>query len=179
MNIREFRALTDVAFRAQGFVERRLVGQKVWSLPDAEVIRFFQPLAYRRPWGFLLSGILGIEIPELRTWLEQHKPNQESGIFQGCFVGYNIANDSVLGEFRSLIDTPVPADLWAGLVMDQLDQLPSRLDDLIDQYRRNREPLGWLAHPHDRFTWDFLLRWRQDPDPTLHVPRMSPTGQIV
>ena len=34
MNIREFRALTDVAFRAQGFVERRLVGQKVWSLPD-------------------------------------------------------------------------------------------------------------------------------------------------
>jgi len=179
MNIREFRALTDAAFQDQGFVHWRLGGQKAWALPGAEIIGFFQPLAFRRPWGFLLSGVIGIEIPELRAWLQKHKPGEESGIFRGSFIGYSIANEEVLREFRSPIGAPVPADLWAGLVMDRLDQLPSLLDELIGQYRRNREPLGWLAHPHDRFAWDFLQRWREDPDPALHVPRMLPSGQVV
>lgn len=179
MNIREFRTLTEAALRDQGFVERKVCGQKVWTLPSEEVVRFFQPLAYRRPWGFLLSGIIGIEIPALRAWLQTHKPGDESGIFRGCFVAYNIANEDVFSKFTSTMDGPVAADLWAGLLLDRLEGLPSRLDDLIDLYRRNREGLGWLAHPHERFAWDFLVQWHQKADPSLRVPKLSPTGEIV
>jgi len=179
MNIREFRALTEAALDDQGFVERKVCGQTVWALPSEEVVRYFQPLTYRRPWGFLLSGIVGIEIPALRAWLQAHKSSDESGIFRGGFVAYNIANEEVLRAFTSTFDGPVAADLWAGLLLDRLEGLPSRLDDLIDLYRRNREELGWLAHPHERFAWDFLKQWHQKPDPDLRVPKSSPTGEIV
>lgn len=74
---------------------------------------------------------------------------------------------------------PVPADLWAGLLKDKLERIPPKVDSLITAYRRNKEELGWLAHPHKRHAWDFLLKWRENPDPSIHVPKMLPDGRIV
>ena len=71
MNIREFRALTDGALRDEGFEPLRLMPRKmwVWALQDGDIVRFFHAHAYRRPWGFVFSGFIGIEIPALREWL--------------------------------------------------------------------------------------------------------------
>jgi hypothetical protein len=100
MNVKELRAVMDAAFQDEGLEERRLFpkGPKVWALPPTDIIRFFWPHAYRRPWGFVYSGAFGIEVPALRTWLQAHKPGQEeAGIFHSCFLSYNVANEDILG----------------------------------------------------------------------------------
>lgn len=181
MNIRAFREIIDAAMTAEGLRRQRLVGigQKVWSLPADDLIRFFQPHAYRRPWGFVLSGLIGIEIPALREWIERNKPGEEGGILRSYFTGFIIANDDVLRNFMVTMDDPIPADLWAGLLRDSLERIPCSVADLLTTYRSDREKLGWLAHPHTKPAWDFLQAWIANPDPALHVPRMIPDGQIV
>jgi hypothetical protein len=76
-------------------------------------------------------------------------------------------------------ENPTPADLWAGLLKDRLVRVPSTLDDLTTTYKRNKEELGWLAHPGMRHAWDFLMTWRDNPAPSLHVPKMLSDGRIV
>ncbi|MDB5677946.1 hypothetical protein [Sphingomonas bacterium] len=179
MDIKQFRATIDSAFREEGFGERRFVkgAPKYWTLPAGDIIPFFAPHAQRQSWGFMLYGTIGIEIPALREWLNRHHPGPEAGIFHTMFVGYYTANEKVLSFMLDQGD-PVPADLWVGLIKDRLLLIPPSVDELIFTYRSQREWLGWLAHPHQKHAWDFLLKWRENPDPNLHVPCMSPTGQI-
>ena len=181
MNIREFRNLTDNALREEGFEPFRLMPRKlwVWAQPAGEIVRFFHPHAFRRPWGFVYSGFIGIEIPPLRDWLNRHKPGEQAGIFHTDFVGYSIANEKILGNFMATHGDPVPAEEWAGLLKDRVLRLPESLEALKAVYRSNREELGWLAHPHQKLAWDFLLKWHPDADATLHVPIMLPNGRIV
>jgi len=115
----------------------------------------------------------------LRRWLTEHKQG-DVGIFHTCFVSYNILNEEVLGR-RFMVEhgQPVPADLWAGLLKDRLAQIPSNLEALVTAYQRNKETLGRLAHPHERLAWDFLLKWLENPDPSLRVPKMLSDGHIV
>jgi hypothetical protein len=107
------------------------------------------------------------------------KPDAAAGIFRQCFVSYLIINEDVFRNFVVELDKPVPSDLWAGLLKDRLDKVPPTLDALIETYGRNKEDLGWLAHPHERYAWDFLLKWREDPDPSIHVPQTLPDGRVV
>ena len=181
MNIKEFRKVMDSALAEEGLEHRRVLPMhpKVWSLPADDIIRFFQPGAHRRPWGFVYYGVISLEIPALRAWLIKHKPGDQAGIFRTYFTGYHTANDAVMNNFTVNFGDPLPADLWAGLIRDRLAQLPSSLDALTQTYRGNRDQLGWLAHPHQEHAWNFLLRWRENPDPALRVPKMSPNGQIV
>ena len=181
MNIREFREITDAALREEGFEQQRIAPRrlKVWSIPGQDLVRFFAPHAHRRPWGFAYYGFVGIEIPALREWLDRHKPGDEAGIFHTSFVAYHIANEKWVREFMVTHDDPVPTDLWAGMLMDRLLEIPASLDDLVTVYCSHREKLGWLAGAFLKPAWDFLLKWREDPDPTLHVPRMLPNGRIV
>lgn len=182
MDIREFRAVLSSAFRDEGFEEKRLakgLHYKVWVSPGGDITRFFGPDAQRRPWGFQLFGIVGIDIPDLRRWLSEYKPGAASGIFQTCFVGYHTANEDIFREFHIDNGLPVPADLWVGLIKDRLNLIPRSLDDLVRVYKVNREELGWLAHPHDKAAWDFLLAWLDNPDPSLPVPYRLPNGPIV
>jgi hypothetical protein len=182
MDIRSFRAELSQAFQSEGFIEKRLFkgGHKVWMQESSgEIVSFFAPDAQRRPWGFRLLGVVGIDIPALRQWLNQHKPGTESGIFQGGFVGYYTANDDVLGGFQVEHGMPVPADLWVGLIKDRLYRIPKSLIEILAIYRKNREELGWLAHPHEKAAWEFLIKWHENPDPTLHVPYRLPNGQVV
>ena len=183
MNVMQFRELMQSALRNAGLEEHEVTHRRpkvpnVWALPADDIVRYFWPGAYRRPWGFVYSGSLAVEIPELRKWLTEHKQG-DAGIFHTCFVGYNIMNEEVLGGFMVEHDKTVPADLWAGLLRDRLAQIPSSLEGLVDTYRRNKEILGWLAHPHQRHAWDFLMKWVDNPDPGLHVPKMLPDGQIA
>lgn len=172
MNIREFRAQIGKAFKEDGFTETRLTKgfNKVWALPSREVQPYFAPHAQRRPYGFVLYGVFGIEISTLREWLNKYKPGRESGIFSDGFVGYYSSNDDVFRDFAIENDSPIPADLWVGLIKDRLNLVPSSLDELLKIYRTNREHLGMLAHPMNKIAWDFLIRWHQNPDPGLDVP---------
>ncbi len=181
MNVRDFRAELSKAFQAEGFREQRLcqVGPKVWTLPADEIVPFFSSDAQRRHWGFVLFGVIGIEIPALRLWLDEHKPGPASGIFQSGFIGYYTSNEQVFGDFQILHGSPIPSDLWVGLIKDRLRLIPRSLDELLATYRTNREVLGWLAHPNDKAAWDFLIQWRHSPDPALHVPYRLPTGEVV
>lgn len=180
MNINELRATMGEAFRREGLEERRLFsnGLKVWSLPAQDLIRFFYPQAYRRPWGFVYSGSVGIEIPALRQWLQAHRP-EGAGIFHDCFVSYLSINDDVFRHFMVDHRKPIPADRWAHLLKDRLEKVPSTLDGLIAAYRRNNDELGELGHVRERHAWDFLLKWREDPIPSLPVPQMLPDGCII
>ena len=181
MDIRAFRAELGKAFCAEGFEELRLRkgAPKVWSLPSSEVIAYFAPDAQRRPWGFNLYGVIGIEIPALRDWLNKHKPGEQSGIFRSGFVGYYTANEDVFRDFKVDHGLPVPSDLWVGLIKDRLNLIPQTLGHLVETYRTNRDALGWLAHPGDKAAWDFLIQWMRDPNPILSVPYRLPTGQIA
>jgi hypothetical protein len=181
MNITELKAVMAAAFREEGLEERALFpkGQKVWTLTSDDLTRFFWPAPVRRPWGFSYMGYIGIDALGLRAWLGEHKPGAEAGIFQSCFLSYFTLNDEIRQEFMVDHGKPIPADLWASLLRDRLDRIPSTLDALIDVYRQNRAELGHLAHPHTRHAWDFLIKWRANPDPALAVPKMMPDGRIV
>ena len=180
MNVKELRAIMDDALRDEGLEEQRLFpkGPKVWTLTAGDTVRFFWPQARRRPWGFIYDGAIGVEIPGLRAWLRQLK-RDEAGIFHSCFICYLLINEDISREFMVEHGNPIPADLWAGLLKNKLELVPPTLDGLITAYRRNREELGWLAHPHQQHAWDFLLKWRENPDPSIHVPKMMPDGCIV
>ena len=179
MNIGEFRAIMDAALEAEGLEPVRIVRPvKAWSYSGGDIVRFFHPQAVRRPWGFIYDGFVGVEIPTLRAWLNRHKSKEQTGIFHSCFAGYHTANEDILRDFMIEFGDPVPADLWGGLIKDRLVRIPETLEELIRVYRTERERLGELAHPHNKPAWDFLLRWRGNPDPALPVPQMLPDGRI-
>lgn len=180
MKINELRSMTNEAFARVGLEERTLFakGTKAWCLPEGELTRFFQPQPYRRGWGFVFTGNLGIEIPRLRQWLRHHHPG-DPGIFHHSFVAYQTLNDGDRGDFMVTFDEPVPADRWATDLRDKLAALPATLDDLISTYRDNPESLGVLARPLFSPAWHFLMRWAEMPDTTLRVPKMGPDGRIA
>jgi len=143
MNVKELRTIMQAALQQEGLESRQIVPKtpKAWALPADDIIRFFQPHVYRRPWGFVYSGAVGVEVPALREWLHANKRGDE-GIFHSCFISYLIVNEDVLRGFMVTHDAPVPTDLWAGLLKDRLEQIPTTLVGLIAAYRRNKEELG-------------------------------------
>ncbi|MCA1196399.1 hypothetical protein K9B35_00320 [Sphingomonas sp. R647] len=181
MDIKQLRASMDGALADAGLQETKLFPKrrKVWAFPNNEVIPFFEEAAYRRPWGFVYCGVIGIEIPALRKWLFKLKPGFEAGIFYNSFVGYHTANDEVLNRFMIDHGSDIPYDLWAGLIADRLLEIPETLDQLIAVYRSDRGRLGWLAHAHQCHAWNFMLAWSQDPEANHAVPTMQPNGEIA
>jgi len=54
------------------------------------------------------------------------------------------------------------------------------VDRLVSAYRHDKEQLGMLASGHDaNHAWEFLLEWRENSNPFLHVPKMLPDGRIA
>lgn len=180
MNIREFRALTDNALSEAGLKRLKLDIYKGWSLPGEDLERYFLPHAYRRPWGFVFSGSIGIEIPKLREWLAKYKPGDESGIFRVSFIGYNILNDKDARDLMVTHDDPVPVEAWAAKIRDKLEHLPPSVEGLIKAYRSEPEILGKLVQSYEKPAWQFLEDWLKNPNPSLlQVPRRSATGHIL
>ena len=176
MDIKEFRRLLDDALEEDGFERRRLrPGEPKkslpWVLPAPEVLPCFFRHPLRRPWGFQLSGCIGIEIPELSAWLREWRPEESPGIFHSAFVLWHIANDDLLGGFGVIHGEPPPIRDWVARIKHRLSAVPPTLDELIRLYRSAPEHLGGLAAPSGKPAWDFLLRWHTDRDTAPPVPQ--------
>lgn len=163
-----------------GLEERPLVQKKpkVWCLPGDEVIRFFQPAPYKRGWGFVYTGFVGIELPHLRTWLSSYDDGQ-SGIFHHSFVAHHTLNDSDREQFMIALEGEPPVDRLAALLYDKLARIPPSVEQLVRAYRQNPTSLGGLAGPIHSAAWELLLRWVEAPDDKLRVPRRGPDGRII
>lgn len=173
MNVKEFRAAIDAALIEGGFAAGRLAPRvpTAWTLSGAGVVPVFYPDAMRRPWGYKLSGSVGIELPELRRWLKEHKGGDGFGVFRWAFVTYNILNDPPLSRFAVTHDEQtIPTGEWIAKVRCRLQELPATVDELIRTYCEAPATLGWWASDRHKAAWDFLLRWRSDPDPSMPVP---------
>lgn len=176
IDIKEFRRLLDDALEEGGFERRRLrpaVPKKwlPWVLPASAVLPCFFPDPLRRPWGFTLSGCIGIEIPKLSAWLREWRPEESPGIFHSALVLWHIANDDVLGGFDVIHGEPPPIRDWVANIKHRLSAVPPTLDELIRVYRRAPENLRGLASPFEKPAWDFLLRWHADRNAAPPVPQ--------
>ena len=171
MDIKQFRSLIDEALLGAGYSPHKLAPDTLvsWQKSKGEVVPLFLPHAMRRPWGFKLSGEVGIEVPQLRSWLNQHKGKEGFGAFRRAFVCYNILNDPHLSAFGAGHGRPLPVDDWVETIDRHLMSVPSTLDELIDTYQAEPSRFGWWAKPES--SWDFLIRWRSNPDPELEVPQ--------
>lgn len=180
VDTKSFRLTMEEALRHAGLEPFTLIrkGPKAWRLPDGEIVQFFYPHAIRRSWGFIYAGSIGIDIPALRQWLNANAGNRLN-IFHVSFLNYRIENEDVLGRLWIDHGKSVPSDLWAGLLKDRLADIPNTVEGLLTTYRRKRDALGWLAHPSECHAWDFLFRWQADPDQSLKIPYMAPTGEIL
>ena len=49
----------------------------------------------------------------------------------------------------------VPAIFWAGNGRLRIDFGMHSVDVLIQAFRGDKEQLGWLAHPQERYAWEF------------------------
>lgn len=164
-----------------GLEERPLIQKKpkVWCLPgDEEVIRFFQPAPYKRGWGFVYTGFVGIELPRLRTWLASYDDGQPS-IFHHSFVAHHTLNDNDREQFMVDFENEPPADRLAELLYDKLTRIPPSVEKLVSTYRQDPASLGGLAGPIHSAAWELLLRWAETPDDKLRVPRRGLDGRIV
>lgn len=176
MNIREFRAVIDAALARAGFTRRRFAPGLpwVWILPGSEVTPFLVVNAQRRPWGFTFYAYLGLELPALRAWLVEHKGAKGLGSFALGFRTWYSLNDDRLSGFQVLLDDPISADDWCALYKQVLEEAPTTIDSLLAAYRDDRARLGLWADRWSEPAWDFLANWRENPSPSLKLPR--PTG---
>lgn len=171
-NIKEFRTLVRGTLESKGFAPKKLASKMpvAWALPGNEVIPIFFPHEIRRPWGFNLSGTIGIQLQPLSTWLTRRLAPEGHGIFQFFFVSYHIANDEVFRRFQVEHGQEAPVEEWIDRIKQQLLELPITVDGLINTYRRTPDDLGWVSSRINKPAWDFLLRWYADPDAELSVP---------
>jgi len=180
MKIGELRSIANDALASAGLEERKLFvkGAKAWCLPGGALTRFFQPQPYRRGWGFVFTGLMGLEIPELRQWIVQHHLT-DAGIFHHSFVTYHTLNDADRSNFMIEEGEPVPVDQWAAAIHHKLANLPSTIEDLVSTYRAKPERLGLLAASPQAPAWRFLMHWVDSPDAALNIPRSNENGRIV
>ncbi|MDP5280119.1 hypothetical protein Q9Q95_14410 [Sphingomonas sp. DG1-23] len=180
MKIAELRTMMNDAFSRAGLKEQKLFpkGTKAWCLPEGELIRFFQPQPYRRVWGFVFTGYVGIEIPRLRSWLASH-PSGDPGIFHHSFVTHHTLNDADREMFMTDLEQRVPTDQWAALIRAKLEKLPSSLDDLVSACRENSDTLNGLQRPIFPQAWPFLLRWAEAPDAVAEIPKIGADGSAI
>lgn len=180
MKIADLRSIMEGALSRVGLEESPLVQKKpkVWCLPGGEVIRFFQPAAYKRGWGFVYTGFVGIELPQLRKWLVAHDHGQP-GIFRHSFVAHHTLNDDDRDQFMIDLESEPPVDRLAAALYDKVARIPPSMEQLVSAYRHNPASLCGLAGPIHSAAWEFLLRWTEAPDDNLRVPQRGPDGRIV
>lgn len=180
MRVGELRLLMAGALSRVGLEERALFpkGPKTWCLPEGDIVRFFQPDPYRRSRGFVYTGYVGIELPQLRDWIAQRDPS-DAGIFRHSFIAHHTLNDDDRERFMIDSDEGFSADELAALLRAKVASIPSSIDRLIASYKQDPASLGGLANPIHRAAWDFLLRWTERSHDSLSIPKQGPDGRVT
>ncbi len=168
-NIKEFRSQTRLGFEQAGFSFNSK--QKCWETPKEEVVLRFVPHEMRRPWGFRLSGVVLLEIPELRAWLNARFEPAAQGIFQHSFVAWHIANDVDLWDFDAAEGEPPPISDWVHRIAAKS---PKNLGGLVRKYLDQPAYFGGNAAISAKPAWDFLLDWY----PERHTRRPIPASMF-
>jgi hypothetical protein len=177
MDIRQFRSELAEAFEAEGFERRAIPRCKdpIWILPGREVERSFWQHAIRRPWGFLLSGVLSIDVPSFRAWLTNKFPKDQLGILWGNLGGWHIANDPDL--FFGVEDENPPYEEWVNQIRRRLMVLPDTIDGLLRAEGERTQGLApFLDSPK---AWNYFRAWAEGDEPEHPPPHRLPTGQVV
>jgi hypothetical protein len=177
MDIRQFRAELAQAFEEAGF-ERRVIPRSKdpkWLLPGGEVERTFSQHAMRRPWGFLLSGVLSIDVPAFREWLTKRFPKDQHGVLHGDLFGWHIANDPDL--FFGVEEEEPPYQDWVKHIRRRLAVLPDTIEGLLQAERDRAQGLKIFFDAPK--VWNYFKAWAEGDEPSYPPPRMLPTGQIV
>ncbi|HEX6742118.1 MAG TPA: hypothetical protein VF079_10050 [Sphingomicrobium sp.] len=179
MDIRQFRSELAEAFEAAGFQRRAIPRCKdsIWLLPGREVERSFWQNAQRRPWGFVLSGSLAIDVPEFRSWLTKRFPKDQHGIMWSSILGRHIANEPDM--FFAVEAEPPPYRQWVDQIRLALAALPDTVDGLLQAEREpQRLRLVWADWDAPK-AWRYFKAWAEGHAPDYPPPRMLPTGQII
>jgi len=177
MDIRQFRAELDQAFEKAGFERRAIPRCKdpIWILPGREGERSFFQHALRRPWGFLLSGVLSIDVPAFREWLSNEFPRNQHGILEGTLLSWHIANDPNL--FFGIETEEPPYEYWATQIRRRLVVLPDTIEGLLRAESERAKGLKVFSDAPK--TWTYFRAWAEG-DPPLHPPpHRLPDGRIV
>jgi hypothetical protein len=179
MDIRQFRSELAEAFERTGFERKRQKGTKatIWVLPGREVERAFWEHAMRRPWGFLLSGSLSIDVPTFRTWLSGKYPRDQHGVLRSGLIGRLIANETDM--FFAVEDEPPPYLEWVEQIKRALAALPDTVEGLLSaEGQPQRLRLVWDDWTAPK-AWSYFKAWAEGDEPQHPPPHMLPTGQIV
>jgi hypothetical protein len=159
-NIKEFRMQQSRALEAQGFVIRKLGGKRppLWFLPDRQVEPQFYPGAQGRWWGYLMDGVVAIEIPIFRRWVSQ----QDGGVptlHPDFIIGSHVANDSRFRGLSSVRGKDTPIASWIQVLKKVLYEIPATLPELFATYKTSPEKLGPLGSSFHEREWQLLLDW--------------------
>ena len=172
-DIKQFRNMLRIALQMGGFSPKKLEPKMplAWTLPADEVVPVFFPHEIRRPWGFRLSGSLGIELPALTAWLQARYAREARGIFRHSFTTYHIANDPEINDFAAIFGEEIALNSWVERPKQRTTKLPTTVDALCETYRAKPDALGLFAWDISTPAWDWLLQWHADPDHAPPVPQ--------
>jgi len=179
MDIRQFRAELARAFEAAGFVRKKIKGSTatIWLLPGREVDREFWEHAIRRPWGFLLSGSLAVDVPAFRTWLTEQFPRNQHGILWSNLLGRHIANEPHM--FFAVEKEEPPYRDWAQQIRSRLAALPDTVEGLLSAERQpERLRLVWDQWAAPK-AFRYFKVWATADPPSNPPPYQLPDGRIV
>jgi hypothetical protein len=179
MDIRQFRSGLAQAFEAAGFDRRPIKRSQssIWVLPGREVERAFWEHAIRRPWGFLLSGSLSIDVPAFREWLTSKFPEDQHGILWSSLLGRHIANEPDM--FFAVENEQPPYHEWVGTIRARLAALPDTIEGLLAaEQQPHRLRLVW-----DNWTapkaFSYFKAWANNESLENPPPCRLPDGRIV
>jgi len=180
MDIRQFRSGLAEAFQAAGFERRAISRSKdpIWILPGREVERSFWQHAIRRPWGFLLSGTLSIDVPAFRNWLTNKYPPHQHGILTGALSNRHIANEADM--FFGVEDEVPPYEDWVSLIRRRLAVLPDTMEGLLRAVREQAPGLRFVWDDYESTkAWGYFEAWVTGSEPNQPPPHRLPMGPIV
>ncbi|HEY0650804.1 hypothetical protein [Phenylobacterium sp.] len=136
--VAEFRRLVERELLRRNLAKVKLPGETfpAFCRPSLEVRRFFAPHAMKRPWGNVLLGVLGVEVPAYARWLASKGQSPRL-----ARLTYYISNE------RQFIDPPsvvtnadLPAlDSWIDRIVSRCDGLPA---DFREIARLRSQPFG-------------------------------------
>jgi hypothetical protein len=139
--VAEFRKIVERELLGRHFTRLKLPGEvaAVFCLPALEVRRFFAPHAMKRPWGNVLLGVLGLEVPKYGRWLLSKGQSPRL-----ARLSYYISNERQFMDPPSVAtDADLPAlSAWIDRIAASCDSLPA---DLKSLERLRSQPFGEAA----------------------------------